>query len=63
MQTGLSKKYPEKVHSPEQTERGLDGLRCLSEPQIIPLQISIASHQIRTNGVIGEEQYHINNPP
>ena len=32
MQTGLSKKYPEKVHSPEQTERGLDGLRCLSEP-------------------------------
>ena len=54
MQTEPSKKYPMKG--------GFNGLRHLSNSQIIPLQIPIALYQTRRNGVIGEEQYQINNP-
>ena len=36
---------------------GFNGLRCLSDSEIIPLQIPMALYQRRTNGVIGEEQY------
>ena len=49
-------------HRSAQTERGFNGLRRLSDSQIIPLQIPIALYQTRRNGVIGEEQYQINNP-
>ena len=46
-------------------ERGLTGsfnsLRRLSDSQINPLEIPIALYQRRGNGVIGEEQYQINN--
>ena len=40
---------------------GFNGLRPPSDCQIILLQISIALYQTRRIGVIGEEQYQINN--
>lgn len=39
-----------------------NGLRNLSNFQIIPIQIPIALYQARKNGVIAEEQYQTNNP-
>ena len=42
---------------------GFNGLRRLTESQIIPLKILIALYQTRRNEVTGEEQYQINNPP
>ena len=41
---------------------GFNGLRGLSDSQIIPLQIPITLYQTRRNEVIGKEQYQINNP-
>ena len=38
------------------------GLKRLSDSQLIPLHIPIALYQTKRNGVIGEEQYQINNP-
>ena len=42
-------------------KESLSSLRCLSDYQIIPLQIPIALYQTRRNGVIREEQYQTNN--
>ena len=49
-------------HRPAQTERGFNGVRRLSDSQIIPLHISIALCQGRWEGVIGKEECQINNP-
>ena len=65
MQTELSKKIPceNGTHTDLPRLKGdLNGLRRLSNSQIIQLYILIASCQTRRNGVIGEEQYQINNP-
>ena len=52
----------EVTHRFSQTEEGFNGLRHLSDSQIIPLQIPIALYQRREKGVIAEEEYQINNP-
>ena len=61
MQTELSKKYPVKLYhiSLPTLKRGFNGLRRLSDSQIIPLEIPIALYQTRRNGIVGEEQYQI----
>ena len=38
---------------------GFSGLRCLSDSQVIPLQIPMALYQTRRNGVTREEQYQV----
>ena len=56
------KNKPWKCYHIGHTKGGFSGLRRLSDSQIIPLQIPITLYQTRKNGVIGEEQYQINNP-
>ena len=62
-QTEISKNSPSKCYqiALSRLKVGFSGLKHLSNTQIIPLQIPIALYQIKTNGIIGEEQYQIIN--
>ena len=64
METELSGKHlvKEVKHRPAQTERGLQWFKMSFRLPDNSTSIPIALYQRRENGVIGEEQYQINNP-